>query len=314
MTRFVSSFSGVLIILVMVMVGYVLTKKGWFDDKAPNLIAKLVTQVALPCYMISTIVGRFTAKEMLEMLPQLRFPAISMVILLAIAMAVAQLFLIDEKHRGLFVSMFFNSNTIFVGLPINQALFGDKSIPYVLVYYMCNTTFFWTIGTYLIQKDGRKEVTLDFRGTLKKIFSPPLMGFIIGVILVLLNIKLPAFLLSDFQYLGNLTIPLSMIFIGISVANAGLARLRFTQDNVLVLVGRFVVAPLLMMLIVKNAQMPQLMKEVFIIQSAMPVMTNAPVVAKLYGADSDYAAIMVTESTILTMLVIPILMLLLNGL
>ncbi|HHU64556.1 AEC family transporter, partial [Streptococcus sp.] len=54
------------------------------------------------------------------------------------------------------------------------------------------------------------------------------------------------------------------------------------------------------------------MKEVFIIQSAMPVMTNAPVVAKLYGADSDYAAIMVTESTILTMVVIPILMLLLN--
>ena len=314
MTRFVSSFSGVLIILVMVMVGYVLAKKGWFDEKTPSLIAKLVTQVALPCYMIYTIVGRFTAKEMLEMLPQLRFPAISMVILLAIAMAVAQLFMVDKKHQGLFVSMFFNSNTIFVGLPINQALFGDKSIPYVLVYYMCNTTFFWTIGTYLIQKDGRKEVTLDFRGTLKKIFSPPLMGFIIGVILVLLNIKLPAFLLSDFQYLGNLTIPLSMIFIGISVANAGLSRLRFTQDNVLVLVGRFVVAPLLMMLIVKNAQMPQLMKEVFIIQSAMPVMTNAPVVAKLYGADSDYAAIMVTESTILTMLVIPILMLLLNGL
>lgn len=314
MTRFVSSFSGVLIILVMVMVGYVLAKKGWFDEKTPSLIAKLVTQVALPCYMIYTIVGRFTADELLKMLPQLRFPALSMIILLAIAMAVAQLFMVDKKHQGLFVSMFFNSNTIFVGLPINQALFGDESIPYVLVYYMCNTTFFWTIGTYLIQKDGRKEVTLDFRGTLKKIFSPPLMGFIIGVILVLLNIKLPAFLLSDFQYLGNLTIPLSMIFIGISVANAGLSRLRFTQDNVLVLVGRFVVAPLLMMLIVKNAQMPQLMKEVFIIQSAMPVMTNAPVVAKLYGADSDYAAIMVTESTILTMLVIPILMLLLNGL
>lgn len=102
MARFVSSFSGVLIILIMVLVGYVLTKKGWFDEKAPNLIAKLVTQVALPCYMISTIVGRFTAKELLEMLSQLRFPALSMVILLAIAVAVAHLFLIDKKHQGLF--------------------------------------------------------------------------------------------------------------------------------------------------------------------------------------------------------------------
>mgnify|MGYP000730184801 FL=1 len=48
----------------------------------------------------------------------------------------------------------------------------------------------------------------------------------------------------------------------------------------------------------------------FIIQSAMPVMTNAPVVAKLYGADSDYAAVMVTETTLATMVVIPILMVL----
>mgnify|MGYP007124104275 CR=1 FL=1 len=32
----------------------------------------------------------------------------------------------------------------------------------------------------------------------------------------------------------------------------------------------------------------------------MPVMTNAPVVAKLYGANSDYAAIMVTETTLAT--------------
>lgn len=48
----------------------------------------------------------FYGKELLEMLSQLRFPALSMVILLAIAVAVAHLFLIDKKHQGLFVSMF----------------------------------------------------------------------------------------------------------------------------------------------------------------------------------------------------------------
>ena len=84
--------------------------------------------------------------------------------------------------------------------------------------------------------------------------------------------------------------------------------MRFSKDKVLVLVVRFVIAPLSMLIIVKHTQMPQLMKQVFILQSAMPVMTNAPVVAKLYGADADYAAIMVTESTLLTLLVVPILM------
>ena len=310
MDIFLRSISGILVILGMILVGFVIGEKGWFDDKSRGLIAKLVTQVALPCYMLYTITQRFTAADLLIMLPALRFPALSMVILLGIATAVARIFAVRQDRRGPFISMFFNSNTIFVGLPINQALFGDASIPYVLIYYMCNTTFFWTLGTYLIQRDGEGEAQFDLKTSLKKVFSPPLMGFLLGLVLVMLQIKLPAFLASDLQYLGNLTTPLSMIFIGLSVSHVGVKQLVLGKEQLLILLGRFLVAPLLMASIVYWVPLPSLMKQVFIIQSAMPVMTNAPVVARLYGADSDYAAVMVTETTLATMVVIPILMLL----
>ena len=310
MDIFLRSISGILVILGMILVGFVIGEKGWFDDKSRGLLAKLVTQVALPCYMLYTITQRFTAADLLKMLPALRFPALSMVILLGIATGVARIFAVRQDRRGLFISMFFNSNTIFVGLPINQALFGDASIPYVLVYYMCNTTFFWTLGTYLIQRDGEGEAQFDLKTSLKKVFSPPLMGFLLGLVMVMLQIKLPAFLASDLQYLGNLTTPLSMIFIGLSVSHVGVKQLVLGKEQLLILLARFLVAPLLMASIVYWVPLPSLMKQVFIIQSAMPVMTNAPVVARLYGADSDYAAVMVTETTLATMVVIPILMLL----
>ncbi|MFS9213434.1 AEC family transporter [Streptococcus parasanguinis] len=310
MDIFLKSISGILVILGMILVGFVIGEKGWFDDKSRGLLAKLVTQVALPCYMLYTITQRFTAADLLKMLPALRFPALSMVVLLGIATAVARIFAVRQDRRGLFISMFFNSNTIFVGLPINQALFGDDSIPYVLIYYMCNTTFFWTLGTYLIHRDGEGEARFDLKTSLKKVFSPPLMGFLLGLVLVMLQIKLPAFIASDLQYLGNLTTPLSMIFIGLSVSHVGVKQLVLGKDQLLILLGRFLVAPLLMATIVYWVPLPSLMKQVFIIQSAMPVMTNAPVVASLYGADSDYAAVMVTETTLATMVVIPILMLL----
>ena len=310
MDIFLRSISGILVILGMILVGFIIGEKGWFDDKSRGLLAKLVTQVALPCYMLYTITQRFTAADLLKMLPALRFPALSMVILLGIATGVARIFAVRQDRRGLFISMFFNSNTIFVGLPIKQALFGDASIPYVLIYYMCNTTFFWTLGTYLIQRDGEGEAQFDLKTSLKKVFSPPLMGFLLGLVLVMLQIKLPAFLASDLQYLGNLTTPLSMIFIGLSVSHVGVKQLVLGKEQLLILLGRFLVAPLLMASIVYWVPLPSLMKQVFIIQSAMPVMTNAPVVARLYGADSDYAAVMVTETTLATMVVIPILMLL----
>ena len=310
MDIFLKSISGILVILGMILVGFVIGEKGWFDDKSRGLIAKLVTQIALPCYMLYTITQRFTAEDLLKMLPALRFPALSMVVLLGIATAVARIFAVRQDRSGLFISMFFNSNTIFVGLPINQALFGDASIPYVLIYYMCNTTFFWTLGTYLIQRDGEGEAQFDFKTSVKKVFSPHLMGFLLGLVMVMLQMKLPAFLDSDLQYLGNLTTPLSMIFIGLSVSHVGVKQLILGKDQLLILLGRFVVAPLLMATIVYWAPLPSLMKQVFIIQSAMPVMTNAPVVARLYRADSDYAAVMVTETTLATMVVIPILMVL----
>lgn len=139
---FLSAVSGVLIILVMVVVGFVMNERGWFNPRSPRIISRLVTEIALPCYMVTTIMHDFSAGELKTLLPDLRYPVLSMIILFALSFAVARAIGIKRSHLGLFSSMFFNSNTVFIGLPINLALFGNASIPYVLVYYMANTTFF----------------------------------------------------------------------------------------------------------------------------------------------------------------------------
>ncbi|MCI1850350.1 AEC family transporter [Schleiferilactobacillus harbinensis] len=309
MTVFLHSLSGVIVILVMIVLAWALTRKGWFNDDYAKVTARLVTQVALPAYMIVTISGQFHKQELLSLLPDLRFPLISMFILFALSFPLARVFRVQPQHHGLWRSMFFNSNTVFIGLPINMALFGNRSLPEVLVYYMANTFLFWTLGVYLIKRDGLGgDAHFSLWGALKKLFSPPLLGFIIGVILVLLEWHLPQWLMSDLNYVGGLTIPLSMFFIGMTLGHFHLAQLRFTWDMVGILAGRFIFAPALMFALLWPVQAPLLLKQVFVLQSAMPVMTNAPVVAKLYGADADYAALMVTMSTLLSMLVIPLLM------
>lgn len=310
LTALSSSVTGVAEILILVAIGYILAKIGWFDDRASKIIAKVVTQVALPAYMIVTIDQKFTAGQLKTLLPDLRFPVLSMAILFVISFGVCWLLRVPLGRRGLFKSMFFNSNTVFIGLPVNMALFGPRSLPYVLVYYMANTTIFWTVGVYLIQNDGPRAAHFDLKQTLGKIFSPPLLGFILGVILVLVRVKLPTFLMADLTYVGDLTIPGSMFFIGIAMYQAGLRNIRFDKEMLGIFSGRFVLAPLVMFLLVVAAPVPTLMKQVFILQSAMPVMTNAPVVAKLYGADADNAAITVTATTLFSMIVIPIIMVL----
>lgn len=92
--------------------------------------------------------------------------------------------------------MFAFSNTIFIGLPVCQALFGDSSIPYALFYYMGNTTLVWTIGIYFVQKDNPEAENQKFSlaSTLKKILSPGIVSFAIGFLLVMLRVQLPILL------------------------------------------------------------------------------------------------------------------------
>lgn len=312
MTIFLTSVEGVLIILVMILIGYLLAERNWFPKGSSHLIARLVTQIALPADMLATITRDFNAHRLETLLPDLRYPLLSMFLLYLLSFIVVKVLGTDPHRQGLFKSMFSNSNTIFIGLPVNMALFGATSLPFVLVYYMANTSFFWTLGVFLIQQDGPKTAHFNFKQALGKIFSPPLLGFLAGIAAVFLRDRtgwvIPTFLMKDLVYLGNLTVPLSMIFIGIAIHQAGLKQMTFHKDNWGILGGRFILAPALMTALVWAAPMPVLMKQVFILQAAMPVMTNAPVVAQLYGADADYAAIMVTETTLLSLIVIPILM------
>ncbi|MCZ3394412.1 AEC family transporter, partial [Enterococcus faecium] len=72
------SIQGVLVIIVMVAVGYYLASLHWFSESSKKLIAKIVTQVALPPYMIVSITKDFTKSELVKLLPNLWYPVLSM--------------------------------------------------------------------------------------------------------------------------------------------------------------------------------------------------------------------------------------------
>jgi len=151
------------------------------------------------------------------MLPGLAVPFAVMLASYLIAIGVAALLKVRPERRGTFRSMFALSNSVFIGLPVNLLLFGEISLPYALLYYIANTTLFWTIGVYGIAVDGSvrnrtaKPSLVSWSG-LRRILSPPLLGYLFAVCLILLDIRLPKAIMDTCNYLGNMTTPLSMLF------------------------------------------------------------------------------------------------------
>lgn len=310
---FFSTLQSILSIVIMISIGYILTSRGFLDEKTSSLFSKLVVNLALPCLMLSDMMSNFSKDKLFSLSSGLIIPFLSMIVTYLIAVIVSKLIKVNKGSIGTFKSMFFVSNSIFIGLPVNLALFGSSSVPFVLLYYIANTTFFWTLGVYGISKDGQNSSEGIFSiDTLKRIVSPPLLGFILALILIILNLQLPKFITDTCRYFGNLTTPLSMLFIGITLHSIKLNEIKVTKDMIALLIGRFFVSPLLIFLLAINFPLPLLMKKVFILQAAMPVMTNTSIVAKKYGANHKYATIMTVITTVLSIVFIPIYMLLMQ--
>jgi predicted permease len=284
-------------ILIMISIGYLLSRLGWFSQDTPELFSKIVVRVSLPALMLSNLLTTFSRDMLLETGMGILLPLAIILILYGIGEIAARVLRIQPKRRGIFIAMFAFSNTIFIGLPVNVALFGEESIPFVLLFYVANTVLFWTIGVYRVRLDGNLDMgsTKPF-DRVKKILSPPLMGFLFAVVLILFDIKLPKFIMDTSRYIGNLTTPLSMIYMGIIVHSIKVRDIKIDKDMVGLLIGRFILAPFMTLALVYYLPVPSLMGKVFVIQAAMPAMTQTTIISQTYKGDYKYATSMVTAT------------------
>lgn len=314
---FFKSLGSIFPIIVMIAIGYILKKRHWFHHTFSENVSKLITNVALPCSIFYSVLKYLNMDALREVSNRLIFTFASVIIGYIAAFFVIRLVKMREGRRGVFYNAVVNANTIFIGLPLNLALFGEAASKYYLMYYITNTVSIWTLGYMLLANDSL-EGNHDGKGgfNLKKLLSPPLIAFVIAFIVLLSGIKVITPIVETTKYLGNVVTPLALLYIGIVLADAGLHSIRFDLDTNLALLGRFVFSSVVMIGLLKIAgyfvQLNELEIKTFVIQSAAPVFAALPILTNETKGDIGYSTNVVTTSTILFTLVVPILMSILN--
>ena len=307
------ALQSVLSIMLMIAIGYVLTEKGWMDQETGKLFSKLLINVSLPALMISNLLITFDKRMLDESKIGLAIPVVIIVISYGISMIFSKGLKLPGGRKGIFQAMFAISNTVMIGLPVNMALLGEGSVPYVMLFYAANTTTMWTLGVYGIRKDCGEEggdvLNLD---TIKKILSPPLIAFMVAIAFILLEVRPPEFIMSTGKYLGNMTTPLSMLFMGIILHGINIKSFSLQWDTVLVLLGRFLISPLLAFFVLMLVPVPDLMKKVYIMQAAMPAATQLTIIAQAYKADHQYSMVLLGTTIVFSLAMIPLYGVLIN--
>ena len=309
---FFHALAGVFELVLLGALGAYLAAHKWFGAETRTLLPRLVTKVTLPASLIWTILNSFERGKMGELFIGALAPIIAVILLFLVAMLIGRLLAVERRHLGLFCASAANANTVFIGIPVNLALFGPNALPYALLYYFASTTFFWTVGHFAITCDIQDRGDTCFSLDIKRLISAPLIGFSIGLFLLFLNVSLPEPLGRALNSLGGLTTPLAILYIGIGIYDLGLSSLKLSKDLLLVIILRMILSPLIMALVLMCFDLPSLMGKVFIVQASLPVMMQAAILSANYNTDPNFGVQAVSISTLISILHVPLVMVLLG--
>lgn len=294
-----------MLVLLLTAVGYFCAAKGWMGDREKRFLSKFVMNIAVPCMCVYSLRSRLTMDLLRQAGIMLLVPFFCVALSFVLAGIAGKIMKLPRRTLGVFMMMCGLSNTLFIGYPICTEIFGDESVPFIMMYYLVSTCFTQLVGLSLVQWAG-DSLNLSGKLFLKFLKTPAVIGTLIAVLLVVLDIQLPDLAMSFGKYMNNVVTPLALLITGQVIYSIGLKNLRFNRVTTVVSLFRFLIAPGICFALCQALGVGGMGRNVFIIQSAMPVVTQTVVAAAEYRADEESAAEGAALTTILSFAAIPV--------
>lgn len=314
MAGFLNAVSACLVLLLLMSVGYLMGRWGWMTAAEKKFVSKYIINIAVPCNCIVGLLNNLDRNFLAEAGGMMATGILSVIITVLVSAGVGLLLRLPRNRQGVFIAMAGFSNTLFIGLPVCTQLFGDKSMPYIMLYYIGHTSLMQSVGVMLVERAGAKPggkggVPQFLRDVFLK---PPILSVIFSVLMLVMGWSLPNTLMRFANYISGSVSPLALIYCGFIVYEVGLKNLRFLRGLPIMLVMRLAIAPVICLACCSLFGMSGLALQVFVVESALPVVSQVTVMAGAFGADEQYAAIGSCLSILGSFITIPVLMLILG--
>jgi predicted permease len=297
------------VIFLIMVIGFFFTHKRVWPENTQKGLSAIVVRIAAPCLALTSITAGFDREMLAASLPLLLVALLHLVANFLIGKLTSRVLRLGGGKKPIYETTYTFSNIIFIGLPINQIVFGDAGVPFLFAYYIIILAAFWSVGVAQIASAGAAAngggEPGGFRFSPSGILNPGFIGVLIGAGLVQAELHLPSMLGTALGYLGGLTVPLSLLVIGANLTEFAGGIPRITIDEWMIMAGKFIISPLVMICLLKLFGIEGLPFNVFLLSAAMPCHMQTSILAHHYGVEGAYASKLVGLSTLISIVAIP---------
>ncbi len=297
-----------LIFSVLILLGYVFARKGLVDKRFGRTASMLVIDVFLPATILNSVLVANMDLDAGDIVKVLLLTTLTMCVGYVVAFVVARLHPAgkDPERGSVFELLISLCNSMFVGMPVAQALFGPSAVFYCAVSCIPFNIYTYTYGVWRLKGGAKSGMRI------KDIFSIPLVATVIAILIFAFHLPIPAVVSDLASALNGATMPMSLLVIGFSMGSVSLLDGFKNRQHYFISLLRLIVCPLLTWLIVRYLTDDYVLLMTCMLISASPSAVMATVLAIQYGRDGVYGAEGAMQTTVLSILTIPALIMLLG--
>ncbi len=303
MNEFWVVMGAVLPVFCITGAGFAMRRLCWLTEEADQSMLRVTINLLVPGLIFDMIIGN----RALERPENVLLAPVIGIATVALSVWCSWLFrklagAPDGPKANTFAFTVGIQNYGYLALPLAILLYGQETVGVLFVHNMGVETALWTLG--LIMLSGG-----SLRDGWRKLLNPPIIAIATAVMLNFAGGShwLPEFLLRTAKFLGQCAIPMGLILIGATIADL-LPEFHAEKGWRLMFAACFLrlgLFPILFVLLARYLPCSKELKQVLIVQGAMPSAVFPIVMSRHYGGDTPTALRVVMGTTAVGLITIP---------
>ena len=283
MTTFDILLQQIGLFVIYILAGVILVRTKVLNKETLEPISKFVIKMALPVMIFINIIDGVDKEILSGSWPILLIAAGFYAVMYLVSFRMTKIFHLTEDRAGIYQAMMLFGNIGFMAVPVISNVFPGNGILYVSVFMIFDQLMLWTLGVKLTTPLG------SGRFDPKKLINPATVAILIGMVLMLTEVRIPSLLDIGLQKIGATASPLAMIYIGGIFAELPLKKYLKELSLYGIVLVRMLLAAILMFLVLGFFPVNEEIRLAMSLITGMPTMTAVVMMANASGLDGDYA-------------------------
>ena len=294
------------VLFAILFTGWFLRKINFIDDKMDHSINKLVVYFAYPCLIVHNI-GELdlTADVLADFGLTFVLSLVFFYLYGFFCKGYARLRKYPKNVSGIAEFAMSMPNNGFMGFPVALIFFGDSGLLLMLAHNAAMNFFIFTYGVKLLRDmktDDHPPMTPKrfITAVVKLLLNPNILALFIGFAFSMLGNGVPGVLDEYLLYIGNVSTPMAMIFIGSTLTN-------YKFRDIIRSVVKLLLLPLLTLAAVAFLPIDPLIRSILVLGISFPTAATVPMLAEQEGLDAGVASKILFLSTVASIGTVPLL-------